>query len=224
MNQYFSKSLGDIANVAHGFGTAGVEISEYIHGARYPRTHQIHSAEVVAIDADAGDHILNADAFITNALGVVCYVRTADCVPILVADAVRGVVGAIHAGWRGTAADVVGATIAKMRARYGTDPKDVRAAIGPAICAECYEVGDEVMAKFRAKGMPVDRWVVPGQVKGGVRLDLKRANHDLLVRAGVPASAIELLPHCTRCGDGGFASHRRAPHLTDRQVSFIFKR
>ncbi len=225
-NHYCAPHFESLAGIVHGFGTARVGVEEHcaslgLQGMRIVRTHQIHSADVVAIDHDTGDHMLNADAFITNAPYVVCYVRTADCVPILVADAARGVVGAIHAGWRGTAADVAGATIARMHTLYGTDPCDVRAAIGPAICSACYEVGEEVISSFRAMGMPVDRWVVSGQVQGGVHLDLKRANHDLLLRAGVPASAIKVVPHCTRCGGEVFASHRRAPHLPDRQVSFV---
>ncbi len=208
---YSSAILSGVADVVHGFGHAGVPLEDYVGDARAFRTHQVHGKTVHVLDDERGEDLLNGDAFIASRAGVACFVRTADCVPILVADPVKRVVGAIHAGWRSTAKHIVAAALDAMRARFGTNPRDVRAAIGPAICAGCYEVGDEV----------IDALGGDHAVDG--HIDLAAVNRDHLVKAGVAADGIDVLNICTACGDAPLSSYRRDANDV-RQVSFILFR
>ena len=111
---------------------------------------QIHSAVVLPAEQTgvAGD----GDALVTNVAGVPVSVRTADCYPILLADRKNQAVAAIHAGWRGTVAEISLATLRTMNQRYGTRPLDVYAVIGPGIGLCCYEVGVDVARKFGLPG------------------------------------------------------------------------
>ncbi|MFA5812545.1 MAG: laccase domain-containing protein, partial [bacterium] len=168
---------------AHGFGKRGVPVESYIGGlgieaCRHFQTNQIHGNRVHRLPVRGGGDALQGDAFMTDEPGVVCSVRTADCVPIIIADIRRGAVAAVHAGWRGTACDVAGATIGEMSRAFETEPADCVAAIGPRICGRCYEVGEEVVNGIEALGIGGE-WR-----RGGSRVDLGAANFELLARAG----------------------------------------
>ncbi len=177
---YQSPLLNSTAGISHGFGTAGVKLSCYIaDGAVIHDTHQVHGNAVHVLGGTVSDSVIVGDAFITAERGVVCFVRTADCVPILIADPVRRAVGAVHAGWRGAEKDVAGATIRKMCDAFGSDSANLFAAIGPSICGDCYDV------------------------------DLRSIVHDQLACAGVPDNHIDSLNLCTKCGDADLASYRR---------------
>ena len=122
-------------------------------GSLWPlaQVRQIHSAIIHRIDAESGRMRLAGDGMITNTPGLLLAIKTADCVPVLVADVKRRVVGAFHAGWRGTAARVVEKGVGEMRRQFGSRPGDLRAAIGPCIRKCCYSVGDEVRAEFESQ-------------------------------------------------------------------------
>ena len=176
---------------------------------------QVHGNAVVAI-ADRGitaSERPEADALVSDACHTAIAVRAADCVPLLMADARRGVVAAVHAGWRGTAARVAAASLQELGARYGTRPSDVVAAIGPSIGSCCYEVGTELVDAFAAAGHErylIERWFVALPPARGafppalapaerpkLRLDVAGANRDQLVLAGVPEEAIHIAGLCT---------------------------
>jgi YfiH family protein len=186
------------ALVAHLGGHGTLRMTTQVHGARV-----IDGADHVAL---AGD---GADAIVSTEPGVVIAVRVADCVPILLAA--PGAVAAVHAGWRGTAADVTREALAVLCARAGCRPEAVRAAIGPAICGACYEVGDEVRQAM-ARVVPGSNWR-----RGPTEVDLAEVNAAILRGAGV---AVELLGICTRCGSEAW-SHRRDGAAAGRQVGAI---
>ena len=110
---------------------------------------QIHSAKVAVIDSIPVQESLTegVDAVVTKLNKVVVGVSTADCVPVVIVDAAAGIAAALHAGWRGAVGGIVGNTLQAM-IRMGAAPADMRAYIGPAICADCFEVGEEVAAQF----------------------------------------------------------------------------
>lgn len=166
---------------------------------------QIHSAVVWSADQKgcAGD----GDALITNRTGLPVSVRTADCYPILLADERNRAVAAVHAGWRGTAAHILSQTLKEMHARFGTEPGDVHAAIGPGIGGCCYEVGEEVARQF-------------GFTQAG-RIDLAQLNHRQLVDIGVPEARIDILGSCTKCDAHLFHSFRRDKERAGRMISYI---
>lgn len=178
-----------------------------IHWAR--QVHGVSAATLRAMPDGpapcAGEH----DALVTDRAGSAVVVQSADCVPILFAGA--RVVGAAHAGWRGSASNVAAAAVAALRG-LGAEPAGLSAWIGPSIGACCYEVGGEVAAQFAGD-------FVRAGCGGGYRLDLKAVNAAQLEAAGVPRSAIAIHPACTKCGGQTYASYRRDGPRAGRMVA-----
>ncbi len=180
-------------------------------------THQIHSDIVLSVGkAQWGTALVegaspDSDALITNTPGTVLVVYTADCTPILLWDPVTGAVGAVHAGWRGTAADIAGKTLRAMVDAFGCDPKNIRCAIGPNIGQCCFQTGADVPEAMEAVlGREALPWIRPRD--GKYYVNLKQINAQLLRRAG--GEQIEISHHCTACRTDRFWSHRR--HGTQR--------
>ena len=165
------------------------------------RVRQVHGAAVRVVRAgDLAAPVPDGDAVITNAPGVALAVVAADCVPVLLADPRTGAVAAVHAGWRGTAANVVGATVTAMTREFGVRPETLVAAIGPSIGACCYEVGEELLTAFAAAGhtsVDLADWFARDSA-GRLQLDLWQANADLLVHAGVPRARLHVAGLCTK--------------------------
>jgi YfiH family protein len=173
-------------------------------------THQTHSDIVRAVtktDARGLDHqnYPECDALITNDAGCALVVFTADCTPIILWDSVTGAVGAIHAGWRGTAADIAGKTVRKMVSEFGCAPRNIRAAIGPNIGACCFETDSDVPAAIiETFGNDASTFITKSGEK--YHIDLKAVNALALRRAGV--EYIEISDDCTMCEPQRFWSHR----------------
>ena len=159
---------------------------------------QVHQAAVRVVgEPDRGrgafsleDAIPGTDALVTTSPAVVLAILTADCVPIVLHDPVAGVLGCVHAGWRGTVAGVSAAALAAMQA-LGSRPSDVIAGIGPAVAAARYQVGPEVrQAVTQAFGPTAASFIRPDTPPDHWLLDLWAANRHALVEAGVPAPQI----------------------------------
>lgn len=178
---------------------------------------QVHGRAVVTLsgtEAPEAVRAMKADALVTRAPGLVLGVRTADCVPILMADP-EGRVAAVHAGWRGTAAGVVSAAINAL-VELGAKPDGIVAAIGPAICARCFEVGDEVAAQFEQVA-PAAIAREPGQKP---HIDLAAANHLQLLDGGISPTHIWRSGRCTMHEPVDFYSYRR-DGKTGQHLAFI---
>jgi YfiH family protein len=214
------------------------------HGRLWPlvQVHQVHSPIVHRISA-AEPHPAAGDGLITNAPGVAIAVKTADCIPVIAVDPVRRVVGAFHAGWRGTAQRIVEKGIGEMRRQFGSDPNDILVAIGPGIGVCCYQVGDEVLEQFHSQFAYADELIeevfdshslhakypllflnqrAPGHGEPAKvpHLDLVKANARQAIDAGVPAKNIEALNLCTACRTDIFFSHRKE-HVTGRMMAAV---
>jgi polyphenol oxidase len=148
------------------------------------------------------------DALVSNTPQVLLAVKTADCVPVLVADPKTGAFAAVHAGWRGTSASIVLRAIGQLQAEYGTRPEDLRAAIGPAANNCCYEVGSDVIDRFKDLFSNSEHLFTPTR-EGHARIDLHAANRDQLIAAGVSAERIHIAPLCTMDRNDLFFSYRR---------------
>ncbi len=190
--------------------------------------HQVHGRDVVRVDIDDrgrggpfGSNALGqADALMTNAPGVAIMTLHADCLPIILVDPDVLAVCVIHSGWRGTVADIPGASIDAMVNEYGADPERIIAIIGPGIRSCCYEVGDEVIAGWRAlAGDAADAAIASGPRR--LHLDLPDANRWLLMRAGIKAGNIDDLAHCTRCNGDRWFSHRGQGPETGRFAAMV---
>jgi polyphenol oxidase len=178
---------------------------------------QVHGADVrVVRDAAAGgSEEARCDAQVTRAAGVLLGVKTADCVPVLLGDARTGACAGVHAGWRGTLSEIVRRTVEQMEKEFGTRPEDLRAAMGPAALACCYEVGAEVIEAFTSKFPGAADFFTPTR-EGRARVDLHRANREQLVAAGVAPERIHASPLCTICRPELFFSYRRERPLYGR--------
>lgn len=158
------------------------------------------------------------DALVTNTPGIALVVFTADCTPILLWDSVTGAVGAVHAGWRGTASCIGEKAVQAMTARFGSNPEHIHAAIGPNIGMCCFEtdvdVPDAMVAAVGEAALPHIR-----RAGGKYHVDLKAINALILNRAGV--SQVEISTECTACRTDLFWSHRRMGSLRGSQGGII---
>jgi len=181
---------------------------------------QVHSARAEIVTAPLAPGSVEADALVTAVPGLALGILTADCTPILLADPVAGIVAAAHAGWRGAVDGVIGNTIAAMR-QLGADPARIRAAYGPTIHGENYEVGAPFQADFLALHPDGERhfFTPPG---GRPHFDLPGFVEDRLRAAGI--AQIETAGLCTYAQPERYFSHRRATHegsRTGRQIAVI---
>ncbi|GMX66893.1 peptidoglycan editing factor PgeF [Paenibacillus elgii] len=200
---------------------------------------QVHGKEIQVVGKgqrgagnDSREKALQGkDGFVTNEPGVFLHALFADCVPLYFYDPVRKAVGLAHAGWKGTALQIAKATLETMSAAYGTKPRDVKAAIGPSIGVCCYEVDDAVIARMDK----VLEQVAPGggadesgrspfyekQPNGKYKLNLQQINRQIMIKAGIMPSHIEISGLCTSCRTDLFFSHRKEGGKTGRMAAWI---
>lgn len=215
----------DIANVVENYRILGNALGFAPEDVVIPR--QTHSDIVRRVGIkDRGSGLFypaqgECDALITDEPGVALMVSTADCTPIVYHDPVTGAVGAAHAGWRGTAADIAGKTVRAMAAEFGCDPANIRAAIGPNIGDCCFEtdadVPDAMIAAFGEEAKQFIR-----QVGNKYYVNLKGINALALRRAGV--KHIEISDACTVCQCHRFWSHRVTRGLRGSQGAIIMRK
>jgi YfiH family protein len=191
-----------------------------VERASLAAVHQVHGASVVVADPGAAERP-RADGLVSRDASILLTIRVADCAALLIADRRLGAVSAVHAGWRGTAAGIAGAAVARLRELHGSDPNDLVAALGPSIGPCCYRVGAELIDAFRASGhadADIDRWFRRGE---GLHLDLWAANRDQLAAAGVRPSSVFVSGLCTACHPEWFYSYRREGAAAGRLAAFI---
>ncbi|WP_324751852.1 peptidoglycan editing factor PgeF [Roseovarius sp. Pro17] len=169
--------------------------------------HQVHSASVVTLEAPLTERP-RADAMVTATPGIALAILTADCQPVLFADARAGIVGAAHAGWRGALDGVLEATVDAM-VTLGAARNDISAVIGPSISQTAYEVSADFMSAFVAKDADHARFFAPG-AEGRMQFDLPAFGLECLHRAGVGHA--EWTGHCTYGDPDRFYSYRRTTH------------
>lgn len=203
---------------------------------------QIHSDMIRCVDAIPdfpNQEPISGDGMITATPGLLLAIQTADCLPVILVDAKRHVVGVFHAGWRGTVQRIVEKGVGEMHRCFGSRPRDLKAAIGPGVQGCCYEVGEEVRTKFESQfeyGANLFREIkesdpvrekypllfltarAPGHstLPTKILLDLVEANRRQLIAAGVPAKSIESSPLCTNCHPDLLFSYRAEKGKTGR--------
>jgi YfiH family protein len=189
-------------------------------GLRFARVRQVHGARAVRADAPC-EPVEEADVVLCAAAGVAACVSVADCVPILLADPGTGAVAAVHAGWRGTLAGAAASAVEALRREVGAPPERLVGAVGPSIGPCCYEVSEDLAARFRDE---LRAEVVRAEGGRPPRVDLAASNRLVLARAGVSPERIHVLGVCTSCERERFFSHRRDRGRTGRQMAFIAPR
>ena len=216
------QSLGDdLVSVKSNYNilcdTIGISIDDIV------KSSQVHGNNVrIVTKKDCGKLFSTdtpaADGLITNEKNVALIVYTADCVPILLHDPLRNVICAIHAGWRGTALNIVGEAVQKMANEFKCSLANIKAAIGPCISKCCYETSQDVPdALHKILGKATDSCVVPRN--GKYMVDLKEANNLMLKKAHVKDIAIS--DECTSCLSDKYWSHRKSNINRGSQASII---
>ena len=205
-NIYRVQELDAFDWLIHGFGTRWS--SSFGSCRNLATLHQVHSDTVVSAGGRSGC-LGDGDALVENTPGMLIAVKTADCIPLLVADPVHRAVAAVHAGWRGSAKNISARAVTAMEAKFGTRPADLHVAIGPGIGKCCYEVGSEVAVEF---GLC--------ESTQPVHLDLGEINRRQLAACGVDPGHIYMSGLCTMCGRD-FHSFRRDKQHAGRMLSIV---
>ena len=180
-------------------------------GAQIITARQTHSTERVLIESpdEARGPQPECDAMITRLAGVLLAVQTADCLPVLIGDTKTGTMAAIHAGWRGTAGRITERTIADMMLLHGVNIRDCIAALGPAACASCYEVGDDVIERYKKEFGYWRQLLVNFKENGKAHLDIRAANVQQLRFCGFTEDRIHVTDYCTMHHNDLFFSYRK---------------
>lgn len=181
-------------------------------------SHQTHTTNVrLVTEEDAGKGVTrereftDMDGLITDTPGLLLATFYADCVPLFFVDVRHRAIGLSHSGWRGTVERMGEKTLLAMKNAFGTRPEDVYAAIGPSICADCYEIGFDVAEPF-LKEFPEQKGIVlPGKKEGKYQLDLWKANETVLLDAGILKEHLEITDICT-CHNPDYLFSHRASH------------
>lgn len=201
----------DPATVADNYKVLAAELGVDVEGI--VGGHQIHGAEVKTVQGPG--HHEGYDAFVSDRPGLVLAVTVADCTPIMIYDPVRRVVAAAHAGWRGTVAGVAVATLKRMVDAYGTDPADCHAYLAACIGPGNFEVSVDVAERF------AEHRVTGPDDRDKYLVDLKGANADQLVEAGLRREQLEISPYCTVADNDRFFSYRKEGGRTGRMLGVI---
>lgn len=184
------------------------------------RVQQVHGDGVLIVDGGLVNPDCEYDAIVTNRPGLALTIGTADCLPVLLLDPKRRVIGAIHAGWRSTVKRITEKTVKMMVKTYGTDPQDLLAVIGPGIGGCCFEVGDSVIEPLK-KVLPSWEAFVSSKGNGLFYSDLSGVNRRILEEAGLPRGHIFPFNLCTSCRRDLFYSYRAEKPRTGRMLSLI---
>jgi len=202
-NVFRAPILEALSWLEHGFGTR--LSSNWPPAGALATVKQIHSDRV--LPADHAGCIGEGDALISNTAGITLSVRTADCLPILMADPVNRAVAAVHAGWRGVVQEIVPKTIAEMKKAFGTRPQNLIIAIGPGIGPCCFEVGPEVAEQFG--------------LTGRTKVDLVETILRQLRRNGGTMGQVATANLCTMSHPELFESYRRDKEKSGRMIAAI---
>ncbi len=225
----------EVIPIRHFFGTRqlpeGLQASIQLGGvtsgpSAFPfiaSLKQIHSTRVVVFDGPVRAEMLSqgeGDAMVTNQSQFLLVVRTADCVPVLLLDQRAGIIGAIHAGWRGAVGGIVSKTLQTCVGHFGSDVADMHVAIGPSIGPCCYEVDAQVIDPLQAD-YPDWQGVLQDTTDGKGMLDLKKLIWHQVLASGIPEHQVERIEECTHCRDDLFYSYRREGRVNGTMMSGI---
>ncbi|MEG2870046.1 MAG: peptidoglycan editing factor PgeF [Clostridium sp.] len=224
----FSFTRGDdrddvLENYQRMAGALGVE------QARMVLTYQTHTTNVRRVtEEDAGKGILierdyrDVDGLITNIPGITLVTFFADCVPLYFLDPVHKAIGLSHSGWRGTVNRMGKVTIEAMVREFGSCPEDIIACVGPSICQDCYEVGEEVAVEFKNTfdSLYYDD-ILLDKKNGKYQLNLWKANEIILREAGIRKENLSITNICTYCNSELLFSHRKSAERRGNLCAFL---
>ena len=192
-------------------------------------SHQTHTTNIrVVTGKDAGAGLVkkrdyeNVDGLITNIPNLPLVTFYADCVPLYFVDPVHRAIGLSHSGWRGTVNRMGQCTVEAMKAEYHSRPEDILACIGPSICSECYEIGEEVAQEFEKAFLPAqNEQILKQKPDGKYLLNLWKANEIILLEAGIKKEHLAITDVCTKCNPDLLYSHRVMGNQRGNLAAFL---
>lgn len=224
----FATTRGDsIENVQENYRRIAKAIG--IDWQKIVVSFQTHTTNVMVVKAqDAGKGVIqereyqDIDGLITDVPGIPLVTLYADCVPLYFLDPIKRVIGLSHSGWKGTVARMGAVTASKMQEVYGCHPEDMIVCIGPSICVDCYEVGEEVAEEFQ-QAFPASQanQILVDKQNGKYQLDLWKANSYLLADAGIKKEHMAVTNVCTCCNKDLLFSHRATKGKRGNLAAFL---
>ena len=216
----------DSLNFGSGLGDAQANIEENLHrlcrtaelAARPHQLVQVHGATIRWLAGPGREHPDEADILLSNQSGTALAVRTADCLPLLLADPVSGTIAAVHAGWRGTVAKVAAAAVQEMVAG-GADPKTMLASLGPCIGPCCFEISTDVAAQLSGCAPGAEAHI--HRTNSTITADLRQINRLQLLNCGLGPERVEQIKECTTCDRTRFFSYRRDGGRAGRHLAVV---
>lgn len=210
--------------LVHGFGTRYLTEKDLASDPELAEFHRItlrqtHS-DIVRVITTLPLKRMEGDALVTDRPHILLIIKTADCLPVFIADKQNKAIAAVHCGWRGTLKRVVSKTIRTMLVNFGSDSLSLYFAFGPCIDEACYEVGEDVREKYRSEGFENGIFNRHPTKEKKYMLNLRGANRAQILALGVPEKNIFSIEHCTRCELDLF-SHRRDGAHAGRMINFI---
>jgi len=212
-------------NFGAGLGDPDNHIEHHLRGlaraAALPSTPhqatQVHQTDILYCNGPGRMHAQQADILLTNQANTALAVRVADCLPVLLADPITGIVAAVPAGWRGTAADIVGSAISAMLKR-GATRQHLLAWLGPCIGPCCFAIGEETAETLKQSVSGAETCI---SCASGLHADLRGINRLQLHEAGISDAHIESVSACTACDAEHFFSFRRDHGRTGRHLAVV---
>lgn len=193
-------------------------------------SQQVHKTNIrVVTEEDRGKGLFlprdydQIDGLITNEPGITLVTKYADCVPLYFVDIKKKAIGLSHSGWRGTVAEIGRCTVEELHRQYGSDPEDIVAVIGPSICKECFEIGEEVAVEFEKAFPGAYELKILERIGNSSKYlcDLWAANRQVLIKAGLYEENIHISGVCTCCNDDILFSHRKTAGKRGSLAAFL---
>lgn len=199
---------------------------------------QVHKTDIRLVDNNDKGKGFNIprdykeiDGLITNTPGITLVTKYADCVPLFFVDPVNKAIGLSHSGWKGTVNRIGQITVDRMAEAFGSNPKDIIAVIGPSICMDCYEVGEDVASEFKNAFSNIGHNntqqedeilpILANNHRGRYQLNLWEANSQVLTDAGLMAEHIHISNTCTSCNNELLFSHRKSNGKRGSLAAFL---
>ncbi len=210
--------------LVHGFGTKHLTeqfLDQKLGYSQFKKVYldQKHSDLVHCMDGDS-DGVLEGDGLITDSPNLLLMVKTADCLPVLIVDTEKKVIGAVHCGWKGSGQRILQKALMKMKNKYQCRNSSLLAAMGPCICRKCYEVGEDVVGFFRDRKVTLHAFENHPDKEKKYFLDLKKLNHLQLQENGLGKNRIHSVDQCTY-ENKHLLSYRREGKNPGRMLNFI---
>ncbi|MDF2539745.1 MAG: hypothetical protein K0S76_2766 [Herbinix sp.] len=222
-----SPDQDDLSNIEENYRRISESIGFDVHSLVISK--QVHKTNIKLVDEkDRGKGLSiprdydEIDGLITNTPGVTLVTKYADCVPLFFADPIKKAIGLTHSGWRGTVQKIGKITVQEMQRIFGSNPEDIITVIGPSICSDCYEVGEEVAKEFvNAFSLSGVNEIIRKNDNDKYQLNLWAANHAVFLEAGLKPEKIHVSGVCTSCHSDLLFSHRKTAGKRGSLAAFL---